>query len=170
MYLDDTAIVRKDAPNLFNLVPTGSVGATVENDRSTDPAKASWMLAEARRRYGDGGSAVRDGARWWNSGVVVADSQHADALVGNVPEEVDDELHGDQGVLNARLEGSGLPLFDLGWAWNWVGGFATYNAENRPMEPEEAWICHATTGLTVAGVNRTEWIEELDSMWAERGL
>ena len=175
LLLDDTVAVRGDAPDVFALVPTLALGATVEDTRVRPAAEAAAALRLACARYGvadpdgdDGGDARPE---WFNSGVLVASWVHL-ALVARLPRgKLDRALHWDQGFLNAMRRKFRVPLVDLGYAFNYVGSFLTSNARHRPLDaPTDAFFVHGTTGLLMAPPDRDAFLRGVADAWAARGL
>jgi hypothetical protein len=64
------------------------------------------------------------------------------------------------------------PLWDLGYAFNYVGSFESTNAPNRPLENSSmAYIVHATTGLgDSSSEGRSTYLSGIDASWTSRGL
>ena len=52
LVLDDTVVVRKDAPDVFDLVPVVALGATVKDPRVRKPEEAKQSLEISCLRYG----------------------------------------------------------------------------------------------------------------------
>lgn len=173
--LDDTCLVRADAPDLFDATPAAAVGAVAHDWRSTpDPDRARLLALSALREGGPPLMAAANaaaGAPWYNTGVLVLTAAHHRApLLTPLPAAVDDRLHGDQGVLNARvLAHAGAEFHDLGWRFNWLGSWHTANADKAPGPVDDAWVVHATTGLTAYGVDREEFLRALDLRWRPMG-
>jgi hypothetical protein len=137
--------------------------------------------------------------RWFNSGVMILSRALIDPDDVSMPDSVENRLHGDQGFLNAlrcvgervaSFLGAGLfslttaPLlcdvcrykhkwsvFDLGYAFNYIGSFESVNSERRPFaNATEAFVVHATTGLADSSLRgREEYIASVASSWRAQG-
>ena len=128
LVLDDTVVVRKDAPDVFDLVPVVALGATVEDPRVRKPEEAKQSLEISCLRYG---IPCNTEEAWFNSGVLVASWPQL-GMVETLPpwDSFERVLHWDQGYLNAMRLKYEVPLVDLGYAFNWVGSFHSTNSEN----------------------------------------
>jgi hypothetical protein len=76
----------------------------------------------------------------------------------------------DQGWINAHRVFHHIPLFNLGYKFNWVGSFNGSNAVTRPLDALDAFAVHATTGLPNYGRDRLDFISYVDEAWMELGL
>ena len=163
MVLDDTVLVRRDAPDLFVLVPRDHVGAAVEDDAVRSPEENEALVAMSCLKYD--ASPLDDARAWFNSGVLLLSAPHAATLLTKIPPAMDFVVLGEQGFLNAMRHSCGHPLHNLGYAFNWLGSFNGSNAERRPMNVTDAYMVHATTGLPGYGSDRVGFLGWLDGAW-----
>ena len=144
LVLDDTVVVRRDAPDVFELVPVVALGATVEDPRVRKPEEAKQSLEISCLRYG---IPCNTEEAWFNSGVLVASWPHLGMVEALPPwDSFERVLHWDQGYLNAMRLKYDVPLVDLGYAFNWVGSFHS-TTPKRLFPPSTRFFVHGTTGL-----------------------
>lgn len=64
------------------------------------------------------------------------------------------------------------PIWDLGYAFNFVGSFEGANAPRRPLQnSSEAFIVHATTGLRDSSDDgRATFLSGIHDSWTAQGL
>jgi len=184
--VDDTILVRKDAPDVFDLVPPGSLGASVEDWRVRDDEETALLMRLSLVKYSDADNlllsasltkeydqillqTVASDARWFNSGFIVLSQAHSNLLNVQDFDSLDFVVLWDQGLLNARRRFLDIDLHDLGHDFNWVGSFNGSNAHKRPFEAHEAFVVHATTGLPQFGAARKDFLEYVDWIWSDLG-
>ena len=141
---------------------------------------------------------------WFNSGVVALSWHHAALLaplaataaaaaggdrgasgtppawdassdVGGGEALLDPELLWDQGYLNAERLRRGVPLANLGYAFNYLGSFETDNKARAPRlgsrgGARDAFFVHGTTGLRRNATARLAYFEALVAAWEADGL
>ena len=166
MLLDDTALVRDDTPNLFQVVPKDLVGGVYEIYRGREAeerflGRISEFYGLAVEGQGGGGGHVM------NTGVMVlSKAHHFDMLFNNTDwmegqeqynVRLNAELLGDQGYINAMMLKEwgwswGGKVMDLGLRFNFVGSFENLNRMKVDFRNVESYIVHATTGLCMAKV------------------
>jgi|MDSY01.2.fsa_nt_gb hypothetical protein len=228
--VDDTMIFRRDSPDVFELVPPCSLGASVEGKavRSLEAQNAITrmsLLRYAETIKGVASSHIESGAedillhcsqgdieemvsigaltfgghvqeviirdissssnqdsscvhdkarfdpRWFNSGLLVLSTRHRELLeYKDAEKKVDFVLLWDQGIINAKRRLLGVPLFDLGYNFNWVGSFNGSNAKRRPFDATDAYAAHATTGLPGFGRERMGFLADISTVWSDRGI
>jgi hypothetical protein len=187
--VDDTILIRKDSPDVFDLVPAQNLGASVEDWRVRPERETENLMRLSLLKYSDGaddallsipvgqnsdrlllGETGANDARWFNSGFLVLSTAHQGLLSIRKEESVDFVVLWDQGLLNARRRILGVPLHDLGYKFNWVGSFNGSNAHQRPFEAHDAFAVHATTGLPGFGEERAQFLQDLDDLWAGLGI
>ena len=168
LLLDDTVVVRKDAPDVFDLVPMVALGATVEDPLVRSPDEAKQSLEISCLRYG---IPCNTEEAWFNSGVLVVSWPHL-GMVETLPpwDSFERVLHWDQGYLNAMRLKYEVPLVDLGYAFNWVGSFHSTNSENAPFSAFDAFFVHGTTGLFLPHLERGEYLINVSRAWDLVGL
>jgi hypothetical protein len=115
LLLDCDLVIRPTTPDLFQLVPSSHIGA-VREDRYVD--RSSW-LSLMSDLYGVP-PFVRDGALYFNSGVLVLSREHYGLL--KVPEGGTIFAHPlfEQTYLNARLRALGFPFYELPKEFNYI--------------------------------------------------
>ncbi|GMH68802.1 hypothetical protein TrRE_jg7994 [Triparma retinervis] len=200
MLLDDTALVRGDTPDLFQVVPEDLVGGMYESFKGGDVEKR--FLGEVSEFYGLMAEGAGGGnGHVMNTGVMVLSKKHHfDMLFNNSywNEEqyvrLDASLLGDQGYVNAMMLREwgwnwGGKVMDLGPRFNYVGSFENINRMKVDFRSEESYIVHATTGLLVTQVAkdgaletyemitdengtvlRVEYLKDIDEKWGVLGL
>lgn len=200
LLVDDTVLIRGDTPDLFSLVPEDMIGAALQTDEIFGEETNDEQMRSMQDFYGvdegEGGNRRddrQDGGnrrQVFNSGVMVLTSSHHlpmfSELDGGV--ETRSDLFGDQGYLNAMAARHGVGVFDVGYKYNFVGSFETYNVHQITLRKYDAYIVHATTGLLSKFVEiegrvyltqmegqeatdfRTEYINDIDKEWKMRGL
>ena len=83
---------------------------------------------------------------------------------------LDPELLWDQGYLNAERLRRGVPLANLGYAFNYLGSFETDNKARAPRlgsrgGARDAFFVHGTTGLRRNATARLAYFEALVAAW-----
>lgn len=130
LFVDADVLIRGDAPNIFDVVPYGSLGACNEGPR-LGKLGLSWI----NELWGAAGG-VPDGWTWdgvyFNAGVLVVDRTHI-PLLQKPYKTLERVRYGDQGVLNLYHQQRKFPWFDLPTEFN-------YMAMCRPNVPLEE-IC-----------------------------
>lgn len=132
IYFDSDAVVRASCPDLFEIVPEGSLGLVNEQIHGRD-----WTLEapDLFRRYG----LYWDG-RVYNTGVMVFDRSHK-----NVFREcihlvkrfgyVNGDGYFDQPYINAAIARLGIKVCELDGRFNWLGVF-------KGIPKDEAFVIH----------------------------
>lgn len=168
--VDDTALIRGDAPDLFDLVPPDMLGGTIEGPEIRPAGERELFLTAACEKYtpaADCSAAAKDGVVV-NTGFLILSKEVADDLFGPHRTggaedgwgiDIDLDLYGDQGYINALLnspESVGRGVVDLGYEFNYVGSLETTNRDRIELRAADAYVVHATTGLMVKEVSQIE--------------
>lgn len=166
LFFDGDVVIHKDCPDLFDLVPDDMIGATVE--REPYFKDRPHILSEACNLYGVKAEVDQlcEG-NWFNSGVMVISRNHADMF--RVPEGKKlTRCHGfkDQALLNATRIKYQVPLYDLGFRFNYIAS-VMFNPD-RPMSPFDADVFHATGFLSPAQF-RFAFMKQFDAIWKQKG-
>ncbi|KAJ8610100.1 hypothetical protein CTAYLR_007106, partial [Chrysophaeum taylorii] len=170
LLIDDTVAIRRDAPDIFELVPPLALGATLEDVRIRASAEAQTLLALSRLAHDpDADLGVTSDASWFNSGVLVLSWLHV-PLLADPPLALDPALYWDQAYVNAMRARYDVPVATLGYRYNYLGSFETANRDNAPFPARDAYFVHATTGLLMSPADRTAYLRNITRDWGDRGL
>jgi len=110
LLMDTDIIVRKDCPNLFDIVPEDSLGMFDEapyHDRSAP-------MMHACLKYNQ---FIDWDGKYYNGGVIVASKIHRDLF--ERPKETHD-CYIEQGYLNISIRTKNIKMFDIGRKFNWL--------------------------------------------------
>ncbi|GMI33991.1 hypothetical protein TeGR_g10249, partial [Tetraparma gracilis] len=150
--VDDTALIRGDAPDLFDLVPPDMLGGTIEGPEIRPAGERELFLTAACEKYtpaADCSAAAKDGVVV-NTGFLILSKEVADDLFGPHRTggaedgwgiDIDLDLYGDQGYINALLnspESVGRGVVDLGYEFNYVGSLETTNRDRIELRAADA--------------------------------
>lgn len=164
LVLDADTMVRRDAPNLFELVPTDHLGMADEG-QTYPPEGPEKRAASIAKFEADHGLEPKpwNGA-YYNIGIIMASACHRDVLT--VPQ---DRWHGvwnEQCLVNGRIHALDLPVFDLTWRYNCMHCMQTL--PGVPANGAEAYIVHAA-GKRELGT-AAELMQALAAEWGAVGL
>jgi len=168
LVLDDTVVVRRDTPDLFQIVPPLAIGATIEDDRIRPQSQSKKLLALAKLRHGYASSENDDQNSlfyWFNTGVLVLSWLHIPLLANPPPLDLDRLLFWDQGFLNAQVNAFRIPIYNLGYRFNFVGSFFTTNFDKAPFSAIDAYLIHGTTGLLMNLQSRSHFFSNISETW-----
>jgi len=173
LYVDDTVMVRKDSPDIFDLVPARNFGATFEKNptRSADHNAAFMRMTCLRYSCHSNGTEYEsndnflsnayqdrfDPKTYFNSGVMVISNHHAPLILSFLASHYVNEavIKRDQGFFNILAYVHGFELTDLGFRFNYLGGFINEDGDrvkqirDLQLSPTEAYFVHLTTGVIV---------------------
>ena len=141
--LDDTCMVSPLTPDLTALVPETAVGCYIEGADLHDRYQSYFEIHKELYERADPLSQER----FFNGGVAVYSRSHAALFdIGSIPWSSiqRDKYFPHQGYISHRAEVLGLPLYDLGPAFNFVG--SRIKKLRRP-EDANAHIFHLTSAL-----------------------
>ncbi len=159
-YLDWDTLVHPRCPDLFELVPPGCVGGTLER-APMDVVYRRLVLRESCIMYGIDYPDSEDlREQWFNTGVIVFSREHRGLF------EPPPELHRMRGLwdmpfFNTQLLRLGFEFWDLGFRFNYLAGLLTKPAGERPPV-EDAYVFHATGDL---GPRRHATIRQINALW-----
>lgn len=159
LYVDGDVLVRPDCPDLFDIVPSGCVGATLEAAPYFKSRRR--VFQEACEHYGvDFPFEEDEPLPWFNSGVFVVSRAHR--ALFEPAKDVRPFGPGwvDMPLLNCRLLQHGFPLHALGIEFNYIGTIAL--RRYRPFEPYDAFAFHATGGLRK---HRDWYVRTVSRIW-----
>lgn len=129
-YFDTDIIIRKDTPNIFNLVPINSVGMFNEapyTDRSRE------LMIDCCREYGV--TLSNWDGRYFNSGVIVASRCHLDLF--EKPKKEFFSFY-EQTYLNMMIAKMNLSMFSLPYKFNRMTCVDRWTGEHRL----ESYVVH----------------------------
>jgi len=146
LYLDTDIIVRDDAPNIFNIVPSNKLGILAENPcEFRDPAFRKFLTDDLSQPINWNGA-------YYNTGVMVLSKLHS-----NLFELISDEIfhYGEQSYLNFNIARKNIPIYPLDWRFNRM------NAHNEQTKEWRftAYFIHYAAYL--APPNTAEIIKEI---------
>lgn len=131
VFIDADAIVRSDTPNLFNLVPVGSVGGF----RPTSAwwgANGKYFYEHHSKQFGVP-TPANDGS-YINTGVMVLDQTHRPILVA--PPCFPNSGNYEEPWINIQIQTQRIPVTELSWHYNNTG-FTRWG-----YRPKRAYIMH----------------------------
>ena len=155
VFVDGDMIIHPECPDLFQRVPETSVGATDEGRTDlllTSRTMREKVLFNACRHYrvdlefDDAKSLGKsDSYIFFNSGLMVLSRHHRNMFI---PRSTVKRIGPwvDMPFVNAMRMATGHPFCDLGFRFNYIGSLAYHR--DRPFDPNEAWVVHASGGLS----------------------
>ena len=169
LWVDDSVYVHPLAPNVFDLVPRGMLGAVYEREGKPD----GWGLAYVKlfcEAYAAGECPGLNTI--FNSGVMVMDADMRDTLLDPAQWFRIQNIHGlfDQGYFNGMVMRHGIPVFDLSSRWNFVGSQLRMSSWQQRqvtgMVKEDACFAHFTRAVGVG--QRESALGEMARAWYGR--
>ena len=152
LWVDDSVYVHPLAPNVFDLVPRGMLGAVYERDGKSK----GWQRANVQRFCEAYAAGTCPGVETiFNSGVMLMDAGMRDTLLDPAQWFRLQHLNGlfDQGYFNGMTMRHGIPVFDLSNRWNFVGSQLRMKADEQRevtgMVEEEVCFAHYTRAVGV---------------------
>jgi lipopolysaccharide biosynthesis glycosyltransferase len=146
IYLDADVLVRKDCPNLFDVVPENRLGMCNESGNNAwhpDTADFRNHMEKRMRNAADFYGVDYHGLHYnktcyWNTGVMVVSKGHKDIFIKPAREYA--LLCKDQDYLNLRILQTGIKMHDIGIRFNRMS-FKTY-----PQDRTGSFIIHYASG------------------------
>lgn len=165
LLLDDTCFVSPLTDNLFAIVPKAAIGCFVEGKYRVDQLFAQYLkfigrIYDAR--------SVPDRGSFFNAGVCVFSSCHKRLFELDRADwraVTQDPQFPVQGYLCCRVSDYGIPLHDLGLAYNMVGS-QIRRAGNILNCPPETRIFHLTSSLSAA--ERIGLAKQIDQLFEQQ--
>lgn len=164
LILDADVLIRRDAPDLFEMVAPDEVGMVAERFPVGQEARRNSL----RKYYEDHkltwpGDDKWDGQHYYNIGVMLASRCHAPLL--EIPEDLWHGFCNEQCLVSGRLISTHQKVRELGWQFNRMPQF-----DGLPGTPPmtEAFFAHVS-GMTPF-VQRTPRALEIEANWKGRGL
>jgi len=156
LYLDTDVLVRKDTPNLFEIVPWGFLGAVVHpKERLGNIMSLNTVTEGALKHFDVPYSEKHLGGKYFNAGVYVCDRTHRDLLF-NEPKEFHD-VWGEQTWMNIQAVINEVPLFELPYTFNHF-----YRVQTATRL--DSYIIHYTSFHRL-GQSKAGYIEEDIEAW-----
>ena len=141
LYLDSDILVSPSSPNLFEIVPSDCLGATVIDHLPPEVAPAvanGWItndIHQTQKQFGD----VNWKKEYFNSGSMLFSKEHISIFESALkvakqwhefPTErtiTEFRVFADQSVFNYFAKATGAKIYDIGYSYNHTPAFNTFN-------------------------------------------
>ena len=170
LWVDDSVYVHPLAPNVFDLVPPGMLGAAYERDGKT----RGWQESHVARFCEAYAAGTCEGvATIFNSGVMVMDAGMRDTLLDPAQWFRIQNIGGlfDQGFFNGMTVRHGIQVFDLSNRWNFVGSQLRLSERRQQevtgMVQTDACFAHYTRAIGPG--KRLPALQAMTQAWYGRG-
>lgn len=162
IFLDADTIVSPTCPSLFDIVPTGWLGAM---DEAVHLGKGQeffqGLLRSACNEYGQCQPVKCKNVQWINSGVMVVDKKHRHLFLP--PKQLaPEDVYGDQSYLNVQLMTSCTRVFALDLSYNYLGSLINLTPLSEILAGCN--IVHVTGGYDG---DRPKFMQNLVANWYE---
>jgi|GEM_PF-1086695 len=141
IYMDGDIAINPSCPDLFKMVPYDKIGAVCE--RPPFMQKRGGVLRSACEYYGvTYPYSEEEECNWFNTGLLVLSRCHRNLFIRPEKVKVFGEGWIDMPLMNSLAIKNGYEVKDLGLKFNYMGSLVSH--KERPFEPVEAYLFHAT--------------------------
>lgn len=129
--VDTDMMITHNAPNVFDIVPTNSIGVVYE-DIGSRKKRRIHELTMAQKSFGD----ISWESGYFNAGMMVMSKEHNEAnfldnkMLHNIRTEELDHGVREQNILNWKVNNLGYKIHALDYRWNHMFMFDEFNLTN----------------------------------------